>query len=95
MDVDLSVDGEIENVERLKSRLLNTLETTFAEDNYVVFDFIFEVVPPNLSDDMKDFWGGYRAMFKIIERRKFDKLKDDPNALRGSDKTSGQARKPG
>ena len=65
VDVDLSMDGELE--ERvLKERILKALNSTFAEAGYVVFDFKFRSVPLMLSNDLKDFWGGYRVQFKLI-----------------------------
>ena len=66
VDVDLSMSGEFENVDTLRTKVMKALESTFGEYGYVVFDFRLTEQPPKLSDDMKDFWGGYRVEFKLI-----------------------------
>ena len=67
VDVDLSMSGEFEDVDKLRAKILNALETSFQEYGYIVFDFKLTEQPPKLSDDMKDFWGGYRVEFKLID----------------------------
>src|SRR5437899_3215343 len=74
VDLDFSVDGELGEPESLKLRLARVLVSTFAEAGYAVFDINVRAVPPNLSADMDDFWGGYQVDFKIIERGKFQEF---------------------
>lgn len=82
VDIDLSLDGEFESVDDFRSRVELTLKRTFQEEGYVAFDVNLRTVPEKLSDDMKPFWGGYKIDFKIIDRSKFDELKDDIENLR-------------
>jgi hypothetical protein len=71
-DIDFSVDGDLGSLEELRIRLENALKATFREIGYEVFDMRVREVPPNLTPDMAEFWGGYRADFKIIERTLFE-----------------------
>ena len=82
LDIDLSMSGEFDDVIKLGSRVRKTLECTFEEHGYVVFDFKLREVPPKLSEDMKDFWGGYRIEFKLIDFSKYQSLEGDLGELR-------------
>lgn len=82
VDVDLSMSGKFEDVDRLRAKILDALESTFKEYGYVVFDFKLTEQPPQLSDDMKDFWGGYRVEFKLIDELKQRPIASDIESLR-------------
>lgn len=82
IDVDLSMSGEFEDVDKLRAKILKALESTFRARGYVVFDFKLMEVPPKLSDDMKDFWGGYRVHFKLIDQKKYGAFSDSLEDLR-------------
>lgn len=82
VDVDFSIEGEFDDLETLRRRIENALRQTFAEAGYVAFDIDIREVPSPLSDDMRDFWGGYTIEFKIIERERYAQLKGDIAALR-------------
>ena len=82
VDVDFSIEGEFDQLDAVAQRIENTLRRTFEEAGYVAFDIWIDEVPSPLSDDMRDFWGGYTIEFKIIERERYEELKDDTNALR-------------
>jgi Nucleotidyl transferase AbiEii toxin, Type IV TA system len=82
VDVDLSMSGEFADLDRLRVKILNALETCFREFGYVVFDFKLTEQPPKLSDDMKDFWGGYRVEFKLIDELKQRPIAGDIESLR-------------
>jgi hypothetical protein len=69
VDVDLSLDGEVDD-DDLRRWMEDAITSHFATLGYVVFDFNLRHVPPNISDDLKDFWGGYNADFKLIESDK-------------------------
>ena len=45
VDVDLSMDGEFDDLEGLRKKVSHALETTFLEHGYVVFDFNLCIVP--------------------------------------------------
>jgi len=81
VDVDMSMDGEIDN-EQLHTLVREAVEVRFAEENLKVFDFNFRDVPPQISDDMKDFWGGYKVDFKIIEHNDFERYDGDTESIR-------------
>jgi hypothetical protein len=62
LDVDFSVDGDLESREELERKMTRTLTSTFADEGFRVFDVKVEAVPPEISDDVKDFWGGYNLL---------------------------------
>jgi predicted nucleotidyltransferase component of viral defense system len=82
VDVDLSMSGEFEDVAKLKIKVVKALESTFCGHGYIVFDFKLTEEPPKLSDNMKDFWGGYRVRFKLIDVKKHDLHSDNIEDLR-------------
>jgi Nucleotidyl transferase AbiEii toxin, Type IV TA system len=82
VDVDLSMAGEFEDVKRLHDKVLHALEVTFAPFGYIVFDFRLTEQPPKLSDDMKDFWGGYCVELKLIDELKRQSIADDIDSVR-------------
>jgi predicted nucleotidyltransferase component of viral defense system len=90
VDVDLSMSGEFDDLGKLRAKVLKALESTFASHAYAVFDFRLTEQPPKLSDDMKDFWGGYRIQFKLIETAKHHRLKQDVEQLRKNAEVVGE-----
>lgn len=81
-DLDFSIEddfeGDIQQVAELMNRLLSK---AFEENGYAVIDFVFNETPSNISDDMKDFWGGYDIKFKIVEKKVYEKNIDNKEAL--------------
>ncbi len=67
LDVDLSIDGDLESLDDLTRRVERAIQTTFRDEGIAAFDVRVASVPPKLSDDMKAFWGGYRILFKLID----------------------------
>ena len=49
---------------------------------YHVFDVTMEAVPPGLTPDFADFWGGYQLHFKLIEKGKMADLNGEIVAMR-------------
>ncbi|MEX2309450.1 MAG: nucleotidyl transferase AbiEii/AbiGii toxin family protein [Pirellulales bacterium] len=82
VDVDLSMNGEFEDVHKLRIKVFSALEATFREHGYVIFDFKLTEEPPKLSDNMKDFWGGYRIRFKLIDEKKHRTIAENIEDLR-------------
>ena len=82
VDVDFSMDRELSNDSELQQRVCNAVTNHFANHGYFVFDFNFRNVPPKLSEEMKDFWGGYKIDFKIIETENFVQFANDLEYLR-------------
>ncbi len=66
-DLDFSMEGEFASVDELRSKLSTSLHAAYAEIGFEVFDIEVTAEPPKLSEDRKDFWGGYRIYFKLIE----------------------------
>jgi hypothetical protein len=90
LDVDFSIDGDFPDTEDLARRVENALVATFFEDDYVVFDVRFWEVPPFVSDDLKDFWGGYKVEFKLISRKRFGEFNGDLDRIRRSAEAVGK-----
>ncbi|HUU94376.1 MAG TPA: nucleotidyl transferase AbiEii/AbiGii toxin family protein [Phycisphaerae bacterium] len=82
IDVDFSIEGEFDDLETVAGKIRRTLEETFSATGHQVFDVKLTERPPTVSANMQDFWGGYRAQFKLIEREKYRALAADPAALR-------------
>lgn len=83
-DIDISMEGEFnrEHLDEIAVRLKHRLTQAFRDADYFLFDFHFEERPPKLTDDIRDFWGGYLIEFKIIEWVKYDQYRDDLERLR-------------
>lgn len=81
-DVDFSIDGEFEGVGFLHEKATAVLTSTFSEAGFIVFDIKVSEEPSRITDDMREFWGGYKIKFKVIERQKFARFKDNLQRLR-------------
>jgi len=81
-DLDFSIAREFENVELIRQKISTALKRTFQEEGYIAFDILLVEVPPNLTEDLKVFWGGYRITFKIIRREKFEFYRGDLEKIR-------------
>jgi len=82
IDVDLSIAEDFSNISDVEGRIEKVLTSGFGANGYYVFDFNFREVPPKISDDMKDFWGGYKIDFKIIDVEKRDAFDGNLDQLR-------------
>jgi predicted nucleotidyltransferase component of viral defense system len=82
LDVDLSIDGDFENLEDTRLRIFRSLRSRFETEGYVVFDEKFEPRPvtEGISQDKK--WGGYIVEFKLIQQEKYQELQNDVDAVR-------------
>jgi predicted nucleotidyltransferase component of viral defense system len=74
LDVDLSIADEFADLEDTGRRIFAALSREFEKSGLLVFDESFRAVPPGLTEDLKPWWGGYRAEFKLIERTLADQL---------------------
>jgi hypothetical protein len=81
-DVDISVDGDFDDVDALKQKVLSCLSAAFSTRDLVVFDFTFRDRPSELSEDIKSFWGGYLCEFKLIDKQKYDSHSGNSEQLR-------------
>jgi len=84
LDIDFSMSGEFakEELPSITNRFKNTLKETFAMEDLSVFDIKFIEKPAEISDDMKEFWGGYSLTFKVTSKELADKHGDNIDLLR-------------
>ena len=84
IDLDFSVEVDLPEPgrEKMRARFERLLVTALREDGYQAFDVQLHVRPPELSDDLKGFWGGYRLEFKILELEKYAALAGNLEAAR-------------
>ena len=94
-DLDFSISGQFgkNQIYEIEQRIENTLKETFKESGYKVFDLNFKEKPKNLPESLVDFWGGYSLDFKFIENDKFEKFKNNLEALRRNAITLGSSTK--
>ena len=91
VDVDLSMDGEFaESNEELRQRIERALTSSFSDEGLRVFDVNLRAVPPNLSGEMTDFWGGYKIDFKVIESAKYEQFRGNIDDLRRNSLSVGK-----
>ena len=77
-DIDFSMAEDFDDkLENIFSRIKRTIETTFAERELIAFDFNFAQRPKVISDEVRDFWGGYYIDFKLITVADFRKYDGD------------------
>jgi len=95
VDIDFSIEGEFKNDELgiIECKIRNALKNTFNESGYIVFDVKLIERPKTVSPDMKDFWGGYRVNFKVIDKSEYNKLKGCPKRIRTRSFTLGPGQK--
>lgn len=82
LDVDFSMGEEFESLSDLRERISRCLRQTFQDHGLVVFDFHLTERPPGLTDDVRDFWGGYLVEFKVSTPDNFASYGSDLEALR-------------
>lgn len=84
VDVDLSLDGDFDDETRPgpEERITRALASTFQLEGLQVFDVRFHRRPKEISEDVKDFWGGYGVEFKLIEADRYERLGQDKDILR-------------
>jgi hypothetical protein len=93
IDIDLSLESDFEDYEEIKGRVFRSLERTFEERGYVVFDLELVHKPSLMGSDKPAFWGGYELTFKVIEKVKYEELHGDLRTLRKSALPLGKNKK--
>ncbi len=93
IDLDFAMGKDFEDYEEARRRLFAALHDRFDAAGYKVFDEKFEVCPNLKGPDEKLWWGGYEVSFKLIERQKYQSLKDDPQRLRNNALALGSSEK--
>lgn len=78
MDLDFSIEDDFPDSEfgKIEEIINSIIEKSFFEKNYKAFDISFSKRPDNreISEDLKEFWGGYRIEFKVISLEKYNKF---------------------
>ncbi|MEQ8192213.1 MAG: nucleotidyl transferase AbiEii/AbiGii toxin family protein [Candidatus Eremiobacterota bacterium] len=84
IDIDVAMENDFsENeLESVKEKLIRAFEVTFQDANYIAFDFKFAPRPSEIKNELKNFWGGYRLEFKLTEKNKYEKSKNNLDLLR-------------
>jgi hypothetical protein len=94
LDLDFSMQHDFpEGIEEFCSRVERALKRTFRPEGYEIFDVKMLEKPNAISDDMKDFWGGYGVEFKIVTSDIFEIHKDNIEKLRQNAISIGQGKK--
>jgi hypothetical protein len=71
LDVDFSIPGDFEDLEKTKERIARVLKDRFDSAGYILFDEEFSPRPRQaLPNDRDNQWGGYQVEFKLIEKAK-------------------------
>lgn len=82
IDIDLSMCGEFTDMEKARASIEKALRACFTERGYIVFDVTLREEPHSLTDDMKEFWGGYKVDFKVIGNEAVEELSGDQDGIR-------------
>lgn len=95
IDLDFSLETDFldPDIERLKIRFDQLLNTTLNKEGYCIFDVSFTLRPPEVSTDLSEFWGGYRLEFKVATLENFESKKNNPRLLRTTSEEIGSGNK--
>ncbi len=82
-DLDFSMEDDFDDdLGKIASRIEKTIRDTFAEKDFIVFDYKFSQKPKVMKDNLKDFWGGYYIEFKLITVDEFSRLNGNLEKIR-------------
>jgi hypothetical protein len=81
IDLDFSIEGDLVAEEAL-AECEAALKVAFAPEGYRVIDVRIIEKPPTISEELKDFWGGYSIEFKLVTAINFAQYKDDLGRMR-------------
>lgn len=74
-DIDFSIETDFDkDFEEITSRIERAIKDTFAEKELIVFDYKFSQKPKTMSEELKDFWGGYYIELKLITADEYKRL---------------------
>lgn len=80
LDIDLSIDGDFDDLNDVRARIFKALREQFQRAGYVLFDEKFEPKPSLPNVDPR--WGGYVIQFKLIDKAAYDTFGGDPEQIR-------------
>jgi len=83
IDLDFSMENGLSEEEEqdIKNRTQTALKETFEEAGFLAHDIKFLRRPRNMTDEVKDFWGGYQIEFKVISLRQAKELDHDSKKI--------------
>lgn len=85
VDVDLSMADDLPGgADAFRQRAESALTRTYEEAGYTAFDFKLVEKPKTVSDDLKEFWGGYKLTFKLLTHDDAKRLTDIEGRRRGA-----------
>lgn len=83
VDLDFSLEQDFgDDVVEVAARIQRLLTESFKTDGFHLFDFEMIEKPKAISEDMKDFWGGYELIFKLATAAAYADYGGDLDALR-------------
>ncbi|RZK26406.1 MAG: hypothetical protein EOO43_02910 [Flavobacterium sp.] len=83
-DLDYSMEDDFQQeIEEVAARVEKLLRDGFAVHGYELIDFKF-LERPKTQEFNKDFWGGYKVEFKIVEEEEYRKVNNDIEEARRS-----------
>ncbi len=82
IDLDFSIETDLDPIDVFSNKIDRALTRIFGERGYIVFDVEINEKPRIRGANTPEFWGGYQLYFKIIEKDKYLKLKQNTEVLR-------------
>lgn len=79
VDIDFSIENDFEDIDKAEKHLLSSLEKNFALLGLSLFDYKFYPKPKTAENE---WWGGYCADFKLIDKQKSEKLSSNLEQMR-------------
>ena len=89
LDLDFSIEGDLEDCESIGRRLEKALSDRFDAVDLIVFDYRFGIRPKSQALNQPSKEGGYTAEFKLIERGMHLALRGDLPSLQRQAMTTG------
>ncbi len=82
LDIDYSLEDDVDGLDEFGAKLENALKRHLESQGLLVLDWKFSPRPSTPSDGADPSWGGYEAVFKVIEAELFSELDDDLDKAR-------------
>ena len=82
-DLDFSIEHDFphDKLEAVRQAVERALESTFSAEGYHVTDVRLQELPPEVSPDVRHFWGGYRIEFKVLPESVYQAFRGQPQQL--------------
>lgn len=83
-DLDFSMEGDLTEIPDGERRIFRVLRDRFDSAGFVLLDEKLEARPKKLGEHQPTTWGGYQVSFKLIEKDKFEALRNPEDLSRQS-----------